>query len=187
MIKPRLQFRRWPLQLIFALGFISLVSEARGDGGTLQLSQRYGELRVSVFTSPAVPRVGMIDVSVFIQDAKTKRVRHDLPVKTRLERVEGAAIPLQEHATAEMATNRLFQAALFDLPKAGRWRVTVSLTDVNLDPLAFELDVAPPLPPWLQLAPWVGWPFAVVALFLVHQKLVASRQKAVPKQGYGSA
>lgn len=187
MIKPKLQFRGCSSLLIVVLGFIALVSEARGDGGTLQLSQRYGDVDVSVFTSPAVPRVGMIDVSVFIQDAKTKRVRDDLPVKIRLERVEGAAIPLQENATAEMATNRLFKAAQFDLPKAGRWRVTVSLTDVNLDPLTFEIDVAPPLPPWMQLAPWLGWPFAVVALFLVHQKLVASRQKAVPKQGYGSA
>jgi hypothetical protein len=36
----------------------------------------------------------------------------------------------------------------------------------------FDLSLAPPLPPWLVLAPWFGWPFAVIALFGIHQWLV---------------
>jgi hypothetical protein len=166
------------LRVLVAIGLACFCAEARGDGGTLQISQQCGNLQVSVFTSPAVLRAGLIDVSVLVQDAKTKQIRGDLSVRIRLERVDGAAIPLQENATTDAATNRLFKAVRFDVPKAGTWHVTVSLPETNVEPLTFDIEVATPPPPWLQLSPWVGWPFAFVAVFLVHQKLAASRGRA---------
>jgi hypothetical protein len=149
---------------------------ALADGGALRCSERVGDLRVSVFSSPAVLRVGMIDVSVLVQDADTQEICDDVPVSVRLESVDGVAIPLQETATSAAATNRLFKTALFEVSTAGTWRATVSLSDASsATPISLDLEIVPPPPPWLQLAPWIGWPFAVVAMFLVHQRLAARK------------
>ncbi len=147
-------------------------SNAYGDGGTLQLSQRYGDLQVSVFTFPSIPRVGLIDVSVLVQDAKTKRIREDIPVTVQLQCIDKTAIPLRQSAVNNVATNRLFKAAEFDVPIAGNWRAVVLLpNEKDISPITLELAVGSPLPSWLQLAPWVSWPFALAILFVIHQKL----------------
>lgn len=150
---------------------------AQGDGGSLQISKRCGNLQISVFTSPAAPRVGPVDVSVLVQDATTKRIRDDVNITVRMECTNAPAIPLAETATHQMATNQLFRAAQFDVPTAGTWRVAPTLSNSNNScSLAFDLVVAPPMPAWLQLAPWVGWPFAVVLLFGIHQFLASRRR-----------
>jgi hypothetical protein len=163
------------LRLLIAIGMVCFCAEARGDGGTLQVSQRSGDLQISVFTSPAMPRVGLLDVSVLVQDAETQTIRDDVAVQVRLEHADGQAIPLQETATAAWATNRLFKAAQFDVTTAGVWRVIVSTREMNVEPLRFDLEISPPLPPWLQLAPWIGWPFGLAILFLIHKRLAAAQ------------
>jgi hypothetical protein len=162
-------------KLLIAVCVVCFCAEARGDGGTLQMSQRCGDLQVSVFTAPAMPRVGPLDVSVLVQDAETQTIRDDVTVQVRLEHADAAAIPLQETATTASATNRLFKAAQFDLTTAGAWHVIVSMPEANSEPLRFDLEISPPLPPWLQLAPWIGWPFGLAILFLIHQRLAASQ------------
>jgi hypothetical protein len=165
--------------LVFALQPTRLFA----DGGTLRLSQRQGDLQISVFTSPAAPRVGMVDVSVLVQDAATGRARSDVPIVVRLQSVAHPELVLQQTATTEDATNKLFHAALMDVPLPGTWLASVLLSDEiggsernTVDaPLTFNLAIAPPLPAWLQIAPWVAWPFAVLALFAVHQRLVFLR------------
>lgn len=168
------------LRSLIAIAVFCFCAEARGDGGTLQISQRSGDLQISVFTDPAMPRVGMLDVSVLVQDAETQSIRDDVPVQIRLEHAGGEAIPMQEMATSASATNRLFKAAQFDVAESGVWRVTVSMPEASNEPLRFDLEISPPLPPWMQLAPWVGWPFGVAALFLMHERL-ASRRRVSPR------
>jgi hypothetical protein len=152
------------------------------DGGTLCLSQRVGDWQVSVFTSPEVLRVGLIDISVLVQDAPSGQIQETMPVTVKLECVDQRAIPLEQIATAAAATNKLFQAALFEVPQAGLWRASITIGNPTVKSsamidrsakLAFDLSVSPPLPAWLELAPWVGWPFVIVALFLGHQSLGA--------------
>jgi hypothetical protein len=85
-----------------------------------------------------------------------------------------------EKATAEAATNKLFKSALFNLPYAGRWRARVLLDSEKLpaEPaVEFEVSLASPLPPWIVLAPWIGWPIGVMALFCIHQWLVSRKQR----------
>ena len=150
------------------------------DGGTLRLSQSKGDLQISVFTSPAVLRVGMIDVSVLIQDAASGKVRIDLPSVVRLQSIEDANLVVECATSATDATNKLFRAALVDVPKAGDWKVQVlvgqnSADDKNIAANQvvpeFQIAVGPPLPAWLEIAPWISWPFAVVGLFFVHQAM----------------
>jgi hypothetical protein len=136
-----------------------------------------------VFTSPEVLRVGPIDISILIQDAAGGQIQENLPVTVKLECIDQRAIPLEQNATTAAATNKLFQAVLFEVPQAGLWRAAIAigkpatkvsaLVDRPVDNLSFDLSVSPPLPAWLELAPWVGWPFLVIAMFFAHQCLVA--------------
>src|SRR4051812_8549025 len=109
----------------FAAAVLGAPALALADGGTLRASQVIGENRISIFTSPAVLRVGTIDISVLAQDAKTGAILRDSPIRIRLECIDRAVIPLEQEATFAAATNKLFRAAQFDVPEAGNWRTTV--------------------------------------------------------------
>lgn len=152
---------------------------ALADGGTLRLSQRSGDLQISVFTSPATLRVGPVDISVLVQDARTGSVRSDLPVNVQLQNADERELILRQQATTASATNKLLQAAQLEVPRAGQWRGQVAADDApHAEPLQFELTISPPIPAWLELAPWVVWPLGVVLLFGAHQLLVAQRTVA---------
>src|SRR5205823_15013674 len=81
------------------------------------------------------------------------------------------------HATPAAVTNRLFRAAVFELATAGWWDAEVHLDGLRQPlRLPFALEAAGPLPAWRKLAPWIGWPLEVAAVYGVHQFLV--RRKA---------
>jgi hypothetical protein len=183
------------LGFAIAASIIMLPHQSFADGGTLRLSQRWSDRQISVFTSPAVLRAGPIDISVLIQDAQSGRVRTDSTVDVELGALDPPALVLSKTATADAATNKLFKAALFDVSHAGPWKVRIFLRDPQIPidsateqtsrdvPAAeFELAIAPPLPAWLDLAPWIGWPFAAIALFGVHQWLAAKSNRATQRR-----
>jgi hypothetical protein len=161
----------------FAAAVLGAPALALADGGTLRASQVIGENRISIFTSPAVLRVGTIDISVLAQDAKTGAILRDSPIRIRLECIDRAVIPLEQEATFAAATNKLFRAAQFDVPEAGNWRTTVVFGEPAQSPtnasISIPLSIEPPLPAWMELAPWIAWPFGVVALYCVHRALAA--------------
>jgi hypothetical protein len=41
----------------------------------------------------------------------------------------------------------------------------------------FEIEAAEPLPSWLSMLPWVGWPGLAIVLFGVHQFFVRRRSR----------
>jgi len=162
-------------------------STALADGGTLRLSQRCGDCQVSVFTSPSAPTVGPIDISVLVQDSATGQIRDDVPAIVRLRSVALPDLKFEREATTDAATNKLFRAAVIDVPEAGRWRAEIlvgsgspstSDSDRGFPTLAFDFDVASPPAEWLSLAAWLSWPIAVIAVFLAHQIRVA---RSAPK------
>jgi hypothetical protein len=184
-----------------ALGFavaasiIMLPHQSFADGGTLRLSQRWNDRQISVFTSPAVLRAGPIDISVLIQDAQSGRVCTDAAVDVELGALDPPLTLLHQTATTDAATNKLFKAALLDIPHSGPWKVRVFLRDPQMPidsateqtshevPVAeFELAIAPPLPAWLDLAPWLVLPFAAIAFFGVHQWLAAKSHRATQRR-----
>ncbi|MFO0808212.1 MAG: hypothetical protein U0746_06280 [Gemmataceae bacterium] len=158
------------LTLVLALLTPALAS---ADGGTLRLSQQCDGYRIALFTAPASPRAGVVDFSVLVQSADAGATLADVPVTVyaypdcRLhDRIGGPA-------TEAAATNKLFRAIQLNLPEPGRWHVEVTAGSARVET---AIDVGPPLPPWLDLAVWIGWPAAVVALFAVHQCLVRRRR-----------
>jgi len=166
-----------PLGLVL-LGFLAFAPRVDADGGTLRLSQTIDRLHLAVFTSPTPPRMGPVDVSVLITDEKTGRsvLEGSLTVRaTQGERV------ISSSATSELATNKLMRAAHLKLPEPGVWTIEVELQYEGRPVAAgFDLTLADPPPPWLDLALWLSWPVVVVGLFILHRRRlrrqVAGRQ-----------
>ena len=90
---------------------------------------------------------------------------------------EGAkAIASRPSATAAAATNKLFRAIQLELPESGLWHLEVTVgSPERIERVEVELEVGPPLPSWINLSLWIGWPAAAIALFLIHQHLARRR------------
>jgi hypothetical protein len=153
-------------------------SLARADGGTVRLRQRAGGYQVAVFTLPTPFRAGPVDVSVLVQDAATGECVPAARVTVRLT-ARGTDDVLEYPATAEAATNKLFHAAVFQLPEPGWWDVEVAV-EGPLGPavVRFVVEADEPPPRWLEVWPWFAWPALAVAIFGVHRILV--RRKSSP-------
>jgi hypothetical protein len=150
-----------------------LPSPAPADGGTIRLSEQKGGYRITVFTSPTPVRAGPVDVSVLVQEAATGEPASGVQVTIRAERRGSPGVALLHPATTEAATNKLYHAATFDLPEPGWYSLEVSVDGSLGDAqVRFELQAAEPLPQWVALWPWVGWPALAILFFGIHQLLV---------------
>lgn len=111
-----------------------------------------------------------MDVSVLVQNAATGGPRLDVPVEVIAHPVGEPERVIRGTATVEAATNKLFRAALLDLSEPGRWRFEVRLPgQTGMERAAFEAEVLPALPDWVESALWIGWPFLIVLLFGLHE------------------
>jgi hypothetical protein len=152
----------------------------RADGGAVRLSEQQGNYRVTVFTTPTPVRAGPVDVSVLVQDSATGEPASDVQVTIAATWRGSPEVTLRHPATTGAATNKLYHAALFDLPEPGWYAVEVSVAGARGEAQAhFDLEAADPPPPWLALGPWVGWPALAVLLFGIHQHLVRRRARRV--------
>lgn len=167
---------RW--SWISLLLLASLPPVARADGGTVRLSERRHGYQITVFTSPNPWRAGPVDVSVLVQELASGDPLTDLDITIDLTPLDHAGPTLRARATSSTATNKLFHAAEFDLPHPGRWRVAVTGPVLIAESCVFDLEADAPPPSWLPLAPWLGWPLLVIALFIVHQYL--TRRRSIP-------
>ena len=155
----------------------------RADGGTVQLVERHGDYQISVFTAPAPPRAGTVDVSVLVQDVASGQPVPDIETTVTLTRVAPVSgsrspAPIQVTATRAAATNKLLQSALVELPEQGEWNVQVtSVTAGEPIEVSFTIAAAPPLPRWLSQWVWFSWPALAVGVFVVHRALVARGQQ----------
>ncbi len=147
---------------------LAAAGSARGDGGTLRLSERAGPYRVSVFTAPEPLRVGPADVSVFVQDAGSGAAVGDAVVRLTLTPAAGGR-GLSCDATAEQAVNKLLRAAAVELPAAGTWDLEVDVEGpAGAARCGVTLVVGEPLPRWRQMWPWYTWPAVPVVLFVLY-------------------
>ena len=153
-------------------------SPAAADGGSVRLSEQQGNYRISVFTAPTPVRAGPVDISVLVQDAATGEVVSGVRVTIKVARRDAPGVAVDQPATTAAATNKLFHAAVFDLPEPGWYSVEVSIDgDQGEAQVRFDMEAAESLPPWLALWPWVGWPVLVILVFGVHQLLVRRRSR----------
>jgi hypothetical protein len=134
----------------------------------MRLRQTVGGYQIAVFTSPTPLRAGPLDISVLVQGAATNEWLAEARVTVFLKAAQGRHT-LECQATTEAATNKLFHAALFELPEAGQWDVEVAV-EGPMGParVEFSVEAAEAQPRWRELWPWFTWPALVIALFGVH-------------------
>src|SRR5262249_52845170 len=114
-----------------------------------------------------------------VQDAATGECVPEARVSLCLA-ATGTGRVLEFPATMEAATNKLFRAAEFRLPESGWWDVAVAVEGPHGPALVrFGVQADEPLPRWLDLWPWFGWPALAVALFGVHRVLVRRKSRPV--------
>jgi hypothetical protein len=155
----------------------------RADGGEVRLRERAGAYQVTVFTAPTPLCAGPVDVSVLVLDAATAEHVPQARVTVRLT-ARGTGEVLEHPATAAAATNKLFHAAVFELPEPGWWDVEVAVEGPRGPALLrFGLEADEPPPRWLELWPWFAWPALAVALFGLHRVLARRRRPPNPAVG----
>jgi hypothetical protein len=168
-----------PLGVLLLFPFL-----ARADGGTIRLSEEKGNYRITAFTSPTPLRAGPVDISVLVQNAATGDLAAGVEVHINLARQGSGGIAIDRLATTQAATNKLYYAANFDLPEPGLYSVNLSIDGVlGKVQTGFEVEAAQPLPSWLTMLPWIGWPVFAIVLFGVHEHLVRHRSSPRPKGG----
>jgi hypothetical protein len=152
--------------------------QARADGGTIRLSEEKGGYRITVFTTPTPLRAGLVDISVLVQDAATGEPASEVQVTIKAEWRGSPGVALHHRATTEAATNKLYYAATFDLQEPGWYALEVSIDGgLGEAQVRCEVEAAEPLPSWLAMSPWVGWPMLAILLFCIHQLLVRRRSR----------
>ncbi|MBX3026891.1 hypothetical protein KF840_18440 [bacterium] len=176
MPPPRRRTRIAPAALLLAA--LPLAAPAGADGGAVRLSERVGDLVITVFTSPTPLRAGPIDVSALLLDGRSGDVIGDAGVTVTLRNPQPEETMVTATASRAQATNKLLYAALLDLPAAGAWRVEVAIDRAGHPPAAvtFDVDAAPPLPPWRTYWPYFALPALAVAVYALHQWLVLRRR-----------
>jgi hypothetical protein len=153
-------------------------SLAVADGGTIRLSEQKGSYRITVFTSPTPLRAGPVDISVLVQEAASGELASEVQVTIKAVWRDSPGVALHHPASSEAATNKLYYAASFDLPEPGWYLVEVLIEGVlGRAQVRFELEAAEPLPSWLAMLPWAGWPAVAILLFSIHQLLVRWRAR----------
>lgn len=147
--------------------------EVWADGGTLRLARDAGPYRIAVFSDPAPLRAGPADIGVWLSDRQTDELATDVELLVTARHLESGR-RLTAVASRKSATNKLLQAAKFELPLAGEWEFRVSAPD-RLDPAtgrpceaAFTAVAADRRPRWREMAWWIGWPIVPIAWFAVR-------------------
>lgn len=142
----------------------------------MRFSRKCGAYQLSLFTAPAQLRAGAVDFSVLLQDQAGRALADEGAVTIVATLVASPHRSVSGVASAEGATNKLMRAVSLPLTEAGRWRVAVEFVrSAEVASVATEIEVGPPPPPWAELGPWIGWPAAAAALFVIHQELVRRR------------
>jgi hypothetical protein len=158
-------------------------SAAHADGGAVRVSRQCGDRQITVFTSPTPLCAGPIDVSVLIQDCVTGQALLDQQIEIEIAPADVPSASAGYRASHATATNKLLQAAQFDLPHAGRWICTVKVPSGGENfPIRFELNADDALPTWRSLWPWFSWPFLAIgwfaALYVLPAQFSAPRPHA---------
>lgn len=156
---------------------VGISGSAWADGGTVQLMERVGGTRITLFTSPSPLRVGLADVSVLVQDAETGDLCPCQSIRIHLTPSDAPRSVIRAVASAEGATNKLMQAALVELPEPGTWELEVACrTREGLQTVTCPIEVASAPPRWVREWPWFTWPLVAIPLFGLHRRFVARRR-----------
>jgi hypothetical protein len=120
------------LLVIVALSSISS-NIARANGGQLRIDgERVGPYQLYAFSNPTPLRAGEVDLSFIVEDAETFETRFDVTIDVTATSLDYDVPPIQTRASRDQALDpATYQAAVFDLPRTGNWRFTLTLSDAS--------------------------------------------------------
>lgn len=154
------------------LAWLLLVASAPllADGGAILLHKQNPPFVLTVFASPAPPRVGTLDLSLLLQSSETLEPALDEDVRFEFD---GPGSPVQVQATRSQSGNRLLYTASIRLNDPGNWRYSVLIHAPRSAPTAVSgaITVAAEQP---KLAAYCGYlmlPFLALAILMLHQWL----------------
>ncbi|HTN76937.1 MAG TPA: hypothetical protein VL096_16880 [Pirellulaceae bacterium] len=161
------------LLIINSAWLLCINTLALADGGTVRAMESNATSTITVFSSPTPFRAGPVDTSVLVQDQASGDVIEAATITVVAQPRDRRGPPLRVRASRDAATNKLLQAALFDLPHAGWWKLQVTVERDQQPPqqLSLELEASEPPPRWLTFWPWFCWPLLAITLFGIHQRL----------------
>ena len=141
----------------------------------MQLRQEADDLLITVFTSPGPLSVGLIDISLLLQNRDGLEPVLDAKVSLVL-RAEDSGIELQAQPTREQARNKLLYAAPVTLSKPGKWRMAfVVVRDHEETDGVGTLEVAPAPHKAASYAGYIAFPPVIIGLFMVRELLIRRR------------
>ena len=185
MTRQRLQLL---LAAIVAYAAVAAVATScQADGGRVVHIEKLDDVTITVCAAPNPLTSGPIDVSFLVQEAESLQTLPDARISILCQKETapedaGVSLGVAAPASRELATNKLLQAAIVDLPSGGEWRVTTTVKvgkdkqDAEFD---FTLSVA-------DATPVSGWrtavvlPIAGIALFAIHRQLKRTRKRPQP-------
>lgn len=144
-------FLRGLVRLAISLPLLLLVTESIfADGGRLRIAQTSGPYRITVFTSPDPLQTELCDVSVLVQQADSSALASEVSVSIEVRPAsDPAAVPRRFTATTAAATNQLFRAAKFTLPRPDIWTITVLVSGPQGEGrIDFNAEVLAPQSTW---------------------------------------
>jgi hypothetical protein len=164
------RYKRVAAGLLAVSVLFLLPSMAMADGGTIRFSEQKGDYQITIFTAPTPLRASTVDVSVLIQDAATQQPVTDVQITIKATHRGHQGAEVRHPATFEAATNKLFRAAAFELPEPGWWEIEASIDGpLGKTQARFDVEASEPLPPYLAMWAWIGWPVLPIVLFGFHQ------------------
>jgi len=147
------------------------------DGGTVQLTQQVGKVRMTVMTDPAPLHVGTIDVSVMLQDADSGEILPDGKLIVLLRHPDDPPLMIQAEATQAAATNKLLRSARVEVPRAGRWEWEFTYRSPGTSSrVQGKISVAAKPQRWQAAMPWIAAPVVPIGLYILGELLAARRR-----------
>lgn len=167
-------------QLLFAVIAYAAVTAAatnsQADGGRVVHIEKLDGVTITVFAAPTPLMAGPVDVSFLVQDAESLQTISDASISILCQQAAARehidkSPSIAAAASRELATNKLLQSAIVDLPSGGEWRVTTTVT-INTQNAEFDftlsIDDAASASEWRTA---VILPIAGIALFAIHRQL----------------
>jgi len=168
--------------ILCAILFLASADCMFADGGRLRFSRTAGPFLVTLFTTPEPLTPGTVDFSVMVQDAKSGDILQDAQVTLDLTEADTTGDEIHAVASHGIAANRLLQAAEFDLPKSGVWRIHVN---VDQGARSAALDESIVVDAGSRKAPLV-WIFGLLPVLAIALFILQQRQKSYLAQRHAT-
>jgi hypothetical protein len=127
-------------------------------------------------TGPTPLRVGEIDISVMVQDARVGSILDNGHTTFVLRQTDDPPLLIRSPATQTTATNKLLRSAQIDIPRSGNWQWEVQYSDSGDEvTMQGEFQVAEKRDRWALAMPWLVAPALPIGLYIVAELLAVRR------------